>query len=357
MAYSERLAEIKIEPLNEVMRESLQNKLNNKTKPLGSLGQIEQIALRIGMIQNTLTPTLSKPQVFVFAGDHGVCEEGVSAFPQAVTQQMVANFLAGGAAISVLARQHGMSLGIVDAGINGDVSDLHGLQNRKINLGSRNFVKELAIASGDVILALEAGADVINAASDEGGNVVLLGEMGIGNTTSAAALTHLVTGAPLAECVGAGTGLDAAGIAHKLAVIEKGLVQHKAFLDGAEKDAVCLLSAFGGYEIAMMVGAYLQAASNKMVVLVDGFIASAALAVATLINPLVLDYCLFSHGSAEHGHGALLKYFKRTPILHLGMRLGEGSGSAMAYPLLVSAVNILNEMASFDEAGVSASDR
>ena len=351
-----RLAEFKIEPLNEVMRASLQEKLNNKTKPLGSLGEIERIALRIGMIQNTLTPVLSKPQVYVFAGDHGVCVEGVSAFPQAVTQQMVANFVAGGAAISVLARQHGISLGVVDAGINGDVSDLVGLQNRKINCGTHNFVEGLAIAADDVVAAIEAGADVIKQASSGGCNVVLLGEMGIGNTTSAAVLTHLITGAALDKCVGAGTGLDAQGIEHKIRVIKKALNYHEALLPEAKGDGALLLSIFGGYEIAMMAGAYLEAASQKMIVLVDGFIATAALAIASLLNPLVLEYCIFSHGSAEQGHGALLNYFNRKPILNLQMRLGEGSGSAMAYPLLVSAVNILNHMASFGEAGVSESD-
>ncbi len=350
------LSEICIELVNESLREAIQHKLNNKTKPLGSLGEIECIALRISMIQNTLTPVLIKPHAFIFAGDHGICEEGVSAFPQAVTQQMVANFLAGGAAISALAQQHEISLGIVDAGINADVSDLDGLQQHKVGFGTCNFTQDLAMPVDHVMKAVKTGADVIKKTASERGNIVLLGEMGIGNTTSAAIITHLITGAHLDECVGAGTGLDAQGVQHKVTVIKKALKFHESLLAEAKSDAVLLLSVFGGYEIAMMVGAYLQAASQKMVVLVDGVIATAALAVANLINPLVLEYCIFSHGSAEQGHGALLNYFNRKPILNLQMRLGEGSGSAMAYPLLVSAVNLLNSMASFSEAGVSESD-
>ena len=356
MVLRNKLSEASIESVSDSMREAIQHKLNNKTKPLGSLGEVERIALRIGMIQSTLTPVLAKPHAFIFAGDHGVCEEGVSAFPQTVTQQMVANFLAGGAAISVLAQQHNIALAIIDAGINGDVSGLKGLQHRKIGFGTHNFTHELAMSVDDVTKAINAGGDVIKGAFSDGCNVVLLGEMGIGNTTSAAILAHLVTGADLAECVGAGTGLDAQGIQHKIQVIETALKHHEALLAKAKIDGVLLLSIFGGFEIAMMVGAYLEAARQKMVVLVDGFIATAALAAASLINPLVLDYCLFSHGSAERGHGTLLHYFKRKPILNLQMRLGEGSGSAMAYPLLVSAVNLLNNMASFGEAGVSNGD-
>ena len=355
MASQQAISGINIDPVREAIRASIQHKLNNKTKPLGSLGDVEHIALRIGMIQNTLIPTLTLPHAFIFAGDHGICDEGVSAFPQAVTQQMVANFLAGGAAISVLAQQHNIALGIVDAGINADVSGLDGLQQRKVGFGTRNFSQDLAMQANHVDQAISAGADVVAHASSDGCNVVLLGEMGIGNTTSAAVLTHLITGAELGECVGAGTGLDAQGILHKIKVIEKALTHHEALLPEAKSDGALLLSIFGGYEIAMMVGAYLEAASRKMVILVDGFIGTAALAVARLINPLVIEYCIFSHGSAEQGHGVLLRYLQRKPILSLGMRLGEGSGSAMAYPLLVSAVNLLNQMASFSEAGVSES--
>ncbi|HEY7772420.1 MAG TPA: nicotinate-nucleotide--dimethylbenzimidazole phosphoribosyltransferase [Marinagarivorans sp.] len=342
-----------IEVPDAVLAQRVQFKFDNKTKPVKSLGEVEALAVQIATIQNTLTPVLRNPRLYVFAADHGVCDEGVSAFPQEVTQQMVANFLAGGAAANVLARQHSINMYVVDAGVKAELEPATGLIDQKLSPGTQNFARGLAMPLAHVIAAIDAGAHVVDGAREALCNVVLLGEMGIGNTTSAAALTHLITGVELSRCVGAGTGLDHKGLIRKAAVIERALAVNRELLNIADLDPYTMLSVFGGYEIAMMVGAYLQAAQHRMVIVVDGFIATAALAVACLLNSRVLHYCIFSHGSAEQGHGLLLNHLGRTPLLNLAMRLGEGSGSAIAYPLLVSALSLLNEMASFGEAGVS----
>jgi nicotinate-nucleotide--dimethylbenzimidazole phosphoribosyltransferase len=284
----------------------------------------------------------------VFAGDHGLAARGVSAYPSDVTWQMVENFLAGGAAVSVLARQHGLALTVVDAGVAKDIAPRAGLQIRKMAYGTADASQGPAMTADQCLSAMAAGADLIKGLP---GNAVLFGEMGIGNTSSAALLMARLTGLPLDQCVGRGTGLDDAGVQRKLAVLQQAL---QANANAAQPlDA---LAALGGFEIAMMCGAMLEAAAQKRVVVVDGFISTSAALVAHAMQPDMLSCCIFAHQSDESGHARMLNHLGVQPLLHLGLRLGEGSGAALAWPLLESACAILRDMASFESAGVSQSD-
>jgi nicotinate-nucleotide--dimethylbenzimidazole phosphoribosyltransferase len=336
-----------IHPRSETLTAKLQTKIQQKTKPLGALGKLEALALQIGLCQNTLTPSLNKPCIIIFAGDHGIVEAGVSAYPQTVTAQMVANFLSGGAAISVFARQHRLELLIVDAGVNADLDSHPRLIDAKIGKGTLNFLTHPAMTTEACIKAIQAGAKLVLQQHDDGCNCIGFGEMGIGNTSSAALLMHCLSAMPLAQCVGRGTGLNDDQLQNKLTILQQALNQHKDIIEPLD-----ILATFGGFEIAMMVGAYLKAAEFRMLIMVDGFIASTALLVASKLHPQVLDYCVFSHVSSEKGHQALLDQFNARALLNLDLRLGEGSGIALAYPLLQSAVVFLNEMATFAEAGV-----
>jgi nicotinate-nucleotide--dimethylbenzimidazole phosphoribosyltransferase len=329
------------------LAQRLRHRIDHKTKPLGSLGRLESLALQLGLILRSETPALEQPQMVVFAGDHGLAARGVSAFPSDVTWQMVENFLAGGAAVSVLARQHGLALTVVDAGVARDIAPRDGLLARKIAPGTADASVGPAMTLAQCHAALQAGADVVRQLP---GNALLLGEMGIGNTSSAALLMSRLTGAPLVQCVGRGTGLDDAGLQRKLAVLRKAL---KANASAPATQPVQVLAALGGFEIAMMCGAVLEAAAQNRVIVVDGFIATSAVLVAQAVQPLVLQRCVFAHQSDEAGHARLLAWLGAQPLLHLGLRLGEGSGAALAWPLLGSACRILREMASFADAGVS----
>ncbi|HLB40341.1 MAG TPA: nicotinate-nucleotide--dimethylbenzimidazole phosphoribosyltransferase, partial [Candidatus Babeliales bacterium] len=329
---------------------ALLNKINTKTKPLGSLGHLEAIALQIGLIQQTLSPRLSQPTMLVFAGDHGIVEAGVSPYPQAVTAQMVLNFLQGGAAINVFARQNYMQLRVVDAGVNYHFEAHPDLTHAKVELGTRNFLTEPAMSLAQCEQALVAGAAISCKEINAGANVFGFGEMGIGNTSSASCLMSVLCQFPIEECVGRGTGLDDAGLAQKITVLTQALNFHQV----NREDALQVLTTFGGFEIAMMVGAMLGAAEQKSVLLIDGFIATAALLVAYKLQPNILQYCVFTHCSGEAGHRQLLEHLGVTPLLDIGLRLGEGTGAVLAYPLVLAAVNFLNDMASFESAGVSA---
>lgn len=319
--------------------------INNKTKPLGSLGALESLAKQIGLIQQSRHPDVLEPAILVFAGDHGVVAENVSAYPQSVTWQMVENFLTQGAAINVFARQNQCALQIVDAGVNHDFGAREGLLDRKIAHGTRNFAHEPAMTTNECSRAMEHGMALVSALV---GNVTGFGEMGIGNTTAAAAMMHKLMGLPVAECVGAGAGLSAAGVLNKQYVIERAVAHHAGITDPLD-----VLSTFGGFEIAMMVGAMLKAAERRMVLLIDGFIVTSALMVAARLQPSILDYCVFSHCSEENGHQQMLRHLAARPLLHLNLRLGEGTGCALALPLLQAAVNFMREMATFESAHVS----
>ncbi|MGB4115218.1 MAG: nicotinate-nucleotide--dimethylbenzimidazole phosphoribosyltransferase [Polaromonas sp.] len=330
---------------NAALAAKLQHKIDFKTKPLGALGRLENLALQLGLIQRRDTLAFTQPQMVVFAADHGVASEGVSAFPQAVTMQMVANMLAGGAAINVLARQHGFALHVVDAGVASDLPDHPQLIKRKIAHGTHNLATGPAMTAHQLNAALQAGADVLASLQ---GNVVAFGEMGIANTTPAALLLHRLAGVSLIDATGRGTGLTDPQLLHKQAVLTQAAALHASAT--APLDA---LAALGGFEIAMMTGAMLQAAAERRVILVDGFIAGSAALVACAVAPAAKDYMVFCHRSAERGHHLMLAHLKARPLLDLDMRLGEGTGALLAWPMVQSAALLMNEMASFESAGVS----
>ena len=323
----------------------VQAALDRKTKPAGSLGRIEALALRLAQIQGRDRPALQRPQMIVFAGDHGLAARGVSAYPSDVTWQMVENFLAGGAAVSVLARQHGLALTVVDAGVKHEFAPRPGLLARKIGWGTADALEGPAMSMAECVAAVETGAGVVRSLP---GNAVLLGEMGIGNTSSASLLMARLTGESIDRCTGRGTGVDGPALVRKTEILRRVLARHEAAV--APLDA---LAAFGGFEVAMLVGAVLQAAAERRVIVVDGFIVSSAVLVASRLAPGVLQRCVFAHQSDESGHRLMLARLEAEPLLSLGLRLGEGSGAALAWPLLESACRILTEMASFESAGVS----
>lgn len=337
--------------INTQLTQALQHKLDDKTKPQGSLGRIEALALQIGQILGTETPTLVAPQMVVFAGDHGLAARGVSAYPSDVTWQMVENFLAGGAAVSVLARQHGLSLTVVDCGVAHDIPqrDTAPGQPRlllhKIAAGTQDASLGPAMTPAQCTEALSNGQALVQSLP---GNALLLGEMGIGNTSVASLLLARLCGISLNDCTGAGTGLDSTGVARKRGVLQQALEANATAVAPLEA-----LAALGGFEVATMVGAVLQAAFERRVIVVDGFIASAAVLVAAKLQPRVLQRCIFAHQSGEPGHALMLAHLQADPLLHMGLRLGEGSGAALAWPLLQSACAILSEMASFASAGVA----
>lgn len=338
-----------IAPVSDSITAALQHKIDYKTKPLGALGQLEKLALQIGRIQQTPTPSLNNPAMVVFAGDHGVAHEGVSPFPQEVTYQMVFNFLQGGAAINVFARQNGMNIKVVDAGVNFDFNQHPGLVHAKVAMGTKSFLHEPAMTTAQCETAIAHGAAIVKELHQQGCNVIGFGEMGIANTSAAAVIMSLLCNIPLEQCIGRGTGLDDEGLIRKKVILAEAMIRHNRI----EKTPLNVLSTFGGFEIAMMCGAMLQAAASGMVILADGFITTAALLVASKINAHVLDYTIFTHQSNEQGHRLMLAHLNAVPLLDLGMRLGEGTGAAVAYPVIQAAVNFLNEMASFESAGVS----
>lgn len=344
---------------DRILVPALRAKIDRKTKPLGALGQLEELALQIGLIQQTLGPSLNAPHVAVFAGDHGAAKAGVSAYPQDVTWQMVENFLAGGAAINVFAKANGLGLTVVDAGVAHDFGGEQGANgvafvSAKIASGTANYLEGPAMTPAQRDEALAAGAALVADLAAKGCNVVGFGEMGIGNTASASLITHCLTGTPLADCIGRGTGLDDAGLARKQALLATALERYRQA--GGGDDPLDVLAAFGGFEVVQMAGAMLAAAAKRMVVLVDGFIVGSAALAAIRLQPALRDYCVFCHCSAEPGHAAQLAALNARPLIDLGLRLGEGTGAALAWPMVRAAVAFLNDMASFESAGVSDKD-
>ncbi|HMN20741.1 MAG TPA: nicotinate-nucleotide--dimethylbenzimidazole phosphoribosyltransferase [Ottowia sp.] len=324
---------------------TLRRRIERKTVPAGALGWLATLAEQLGLILGTSEPRLREPQLLVFAADHGIAARGVSAYPSDVTGQMVGNFLAGGAAVSVLARQHGIAQTVVDCGVRRDFAPAPGLVIRKLGPGTQDCSMGPAMTPAQCRQALANGAELLRTRP---GNALLLGEMGIGNTSAASLLVARLGGIDLADVTGAGTGLDAAGIARKTAILREALAANAEAVEPLDA-----LAALGGFEIATMVGSVLQAASERRVIVVDGFIASSAVLVASRVAPPVLQRCVFAHRSDERGHALLLRLLGVAPLLDLGLRVGEGSGAALAWPVLESACRILNEMASFESAGVS----
>ncbi len=329
------------------LNEQLKHKIDFKTKPLGALGLLEDLALQIGQIQNTLTPELKNPTLLVFAADHGLTDEGISSFPKEVTWQMVMNFVAGGAAINVFCRQNGINLKVVDAGVDFDFPEGIPVINAKVARGTRNMRHEPAMTAMECATAIQKGRELVRQEAAQGCNIIGFGEMGIGNTSASSLLMHRFLNIAIEECTGAGTGSHGEQLARKMQILRE--VSEKYDPQTPEET----LATFGGLEIAMMVGAMLEARDQQMILLIDGFIATAAALTAIRINPEVRENCVFCHSSDERGHKLMLQHLNARPMLQLNLRLGEGTGAALALPLVQAAVNFLNEMASFETAGVA----
>ena len=327
---------------------ALVDKIDNLTKPKGSLGMLEKIALQIGLIQQSLSPSLHQPTNVIYASDHGIADEGVSKSPKEVTRQVIHNFLNGGAGVCFLARQHGFKIKIVDGGVDFDFPSISQLINRKIRKGTRNFLYEAAMTQNEMEQAIQYGADIVTDCYNEGCNIISFGEMGIGNTAASSMWMTCLSKIPLIDCVGAGSGLDNEGVKHKYNVLKKALENYPG-----DKSTLDVMRYFGGYEMVMAVGGMLRAAELKMIILVDGFIMTNCVLAASRLYPKMLPYCIFGHCGDEVGHKRILDYLQAKPLLNLGLRLGEGSGAVCAYPIVVSAVNMINEMHNFQQAAVT----
>lgn len=339
----------KIQPLDRDCEKRAQARLDRLTKPQGSLGRLEELAARYAAISGEIRPKLPRGAVFTFAADHGVAAAGVSAYPQAVTAQMVLNFLRGGAGVNVLARHVGLEVRVVDIGVAHDFGRIAGLIDRKLMKGTGNFVHEPAMSREIAERSLLVGIELACQAAAEGIGVLGTGDMGIGNTTASSAITAIVTGKPVAEVTGRGTGIDAATHARKVSVIQQVLERHRP--DPA--DPIDVLAKVGGLEIGGLAGLILGAAAVRMPVVLDGFIAGAAALIAVGLQPRCRDYLIASHRSAEPGHRAVLDHLKLAPLLDLNLRLGEGTGACLGIALLFASLRVLTEMATFEEAGVS----
>lgn len=340
-----------ITPPDSRMREQIQKRIDNLNKPLGALGRLEDIALQIGLIQQTCTPALHHPCHVLFGGDHGIEREGVSASPREVTWQQMINFTRGGGGVNLFCRQHHIKLFLVDMGVDHDLSDYPQILNRKIAAGTRDFLQEPAMSPDEMDQALESGAEMTDRCFNEGGNLISFGEMGIGNTSPSAVWLHLLGGHPLADCIGCGSGLNDAGVQHKYRVLQQAVEHfHKLFPTPTTGD---IIRYFGGFEMVAAIGAMLRAAERKMTIVVDGFIMSACMLAACHLYPAVRDYALFGHEGEEHGHRLLLHDLQAHGLLQLGFRLGEGTGALCAYPIIDSAVRMINEMNTFDESHIT----
>lgn len=329
------------------LEQQLKRKIDQKTKPLGSLGKLEELALQIGCIQKSLTPTISKPAMLVFCADHGIAAEGVSTCSQDITWQQTLNFKNGNAGISIFCRQHNIAIRVIDAGVNYDFAPDDPVINAKVAYGSRNMRKEPAMTAEECELAMQRGAEFVKKEAELGCNTIGFGEMGIGNTSPSSLLMHYFTKQAIEVCTGPGAGMFGEKLRYKTEVLKE--VSEKY----TPKTPLEALATFGGLEIAMMAGAFLEAKKQNMLILVDGFIASATMLTAYHINPSIKENCIFSHSSEEFGHKYILEYLQVEPVLNLKLRLGEGTGAALVLPIIESALIMLNEMASFESSGVT----
>lgn len=333
---------------DEAIRQRLEFKNNDLTKPKGALGRLEDIAIQLGMIQQTLTPRLKNPHNILFAGDHGAAEENISKSPKEITWQVLYNFIEGGQGINFLCRQHGFVLDIVDVGVDHDFEAEMPIIHRKIAYGTKNYCREAAMSENELEKALEIGAERVKTAFKKGCNIVSFGEMGITNTSASAIWMSFFTGIDLKECVGAGSGLDEKGIRHKYQVLKKAMESYPG-----DCSAWDIIRYFGGFEMVAAVGGMMQAAELKMVVLVDGFIMTACMLAASKIYPDILHYAIFGHSGEETGHRQMLAYLDAEPVLELGMHLGEGSGAVCAFPIIDSAARMFCEMKTFHGADMT----
>jgi nicotinate-nucleotide--dimethylbenzimidazole phosphoribosyltransferase len=352
-----------IEPLNTSLQSAIQQKIDNLNKPKGSLGRLEELALQVCLIQQTLSPSLAHPCHLLLGGDHGIEREGVSVSPREVTWQQMVNFTRGGGGVNMFCRQHGFKLRIVDVGVDYDLSNVEGIIDRKIARGTRNFLYEPAMSEEEFDQAIAVGASLVDDCIAEGCRVLSIGEMGIANTSPSSIWMHLFGNIPLADCIGAGAGLDTPGIRHKYEVLSQALSRHQtslspltSFSDRGQSVALRTLlplRIFGGFEMAAAIGAMLRAAEQHLVVLIDGFIMTACAIAAIRLYPASQDYMIFTHCGDESGHQRMLDIVKAKPLLHLGLRLGEGTGALCAFPIVDSAVRMMNEMNNFDNAKIT----
>lgn len=345
------MEQFNISALNEEAGRSASAHINTLTKPIGSLGKLEQIAIELAKMTGQTKPSLKQLGIIVFAADHGIVEEGVSAFPQEVTQQMVANMVHGGAAINVFGRQQGAKFKYVDVGMIGETGSEQ-VVHRKIRQGTNNFLREPAMTMEEAMQAVQTGYEEAKSFFEAGVDCLIVGEVGIGNTTTSSAVVAAATGIDPAELVGYGTGISAEQHEEKINVVRQAIVLH----DPAKDDGIEILAKVGGFEIAAMAGAMIAAASKQIPVILDGFISTAAACVANLIAPGAADYMLLGHQSAEPGHQKAFEFLQKEPIIQLDMRLGEGTGAAVAYSIIQSALRMAGEMATFESAGVSGKE-
>lgn len=341
----------KIEKPDESLRDAIKDKIDNLNKPKGSLGLLETLAEQICLIQQTLTPTLQHPCHLLFGGDHGIEREGVSVSPRDVTWQQMINFTRGGGGVNMFCRQHGFTLYIIDMGVDHDLTAYTDILNRKIAHGTKNFLYEPAMTEAQFNQAIETGCELVDRCHQDGCNVICMGEMGIANTSPSSIWMHLFGNIPLDECIGAGAGLNNPGLQHKREVLHKAVAHYIAHSDKENKLEPLLY--FAGFEMAGAIGAMLRAAELKMTVMVDGFIMSACMLAASQLYPEVLRYAVFGHCGDESGHKRMLGLMHATPLLQLGMRLGEGTGALCAYPIIESAVRMVNEMNNFKNAHIT----
>ena len=348
-----------IQPVDQSLHSAIQEKINNLNKPKGSLGRLEELAMQICLIQQTLSPSLNHPCHLLLGGDHGIEREGVSVSPREVTWQQMINFTRGGGGVNMFCRQHGFKLRIVDVGVDYDLTSVPGIIDRKIARGTRNFLYEPAMSEDEFDRAIQVGSDLVDECLSEGCRILCIGEMGIGNTSPSSIWMSLFGNIPLKDCIGAGAGLDAPGIRHKYEVLSKALSRHQSDLSPLTSHPLPLTShlsplrIFGGFEMIAAIGAMLRAAEAHLVVLVDGFIMTACALAAIQLYPASQDYMIFTHCGDESGHRMMLDIVKAKPLLNLGLRLGEGTGALCAFPIVDSAVRMMNEMNNFDNAKIT----
>lgn len=343
--------DFKIEKIDERLRSDIQAKIDNLNKPKGSLGRLESLAMQIALIQQALSPSLSHPCHLLLGGDHGIEREGVSVSPREVTWQQMINFSRGGGGVNMFCRQHGFDLKIVDVGVDYDLSPYPAILNRKIARGTRNFLHEPAMSKEQYEAALTVGADLVDNCQKQGCQIICIGEMGIANTSPSSIWMHLFTGIPLKECIGAGAGLNSEGIRHKYEILSQAVANYQSVTHQATPETP--LAYFGGFEMVAAIGAILRAAELHLIILIDGFIITACALAACQLYPAVKDYMIFTHCGDENGHHRMLESLQAEPLLRLGMRLGEGTGALCAFPIVDSAVRMINEMNNFDNAHIT----
>lgn len=340
-----------IQPVNTSLKTAIQEKIDNLNKPKGSLGRLEELAMQISLIQQTLEPSLAHSCHLLFGGDHGIEREGVSVSPREVTWQQMINFSQGGGGVNMFCRQHGFNLRIVDVGVDYDLSNIPGIINRKIARGTNNFLYEPAMSEKEFNRAIQVGVDLVDECFAEGCRVLSIGEMGIANTSPSSIWMSLLGDIPLKDCIGAGAGLNNEGIRHKYEVLLNALNNYRSMIP--QPSAISPLAYFGGFEMIATIGAMLRAAELHLVILVDGFIMTACALAAIRLYPATQDYMIFTHCGDESGHKMMLDILDAKPLLHLGLRLGEGTGALCAFPIVDSAVRMMNEMNNFDNAKIT----